>query len=150
MPKFSVDLLLDNDFLDPAQERSVRKLIKYKLDRSWCIDENDFMEQTIKITYSLKGHEPRDYEFEKKDLETLRVRAYRVIMWDLIKANALNIEGPLVNEIMKSLHSGIKVGREEDYQRDFQFKNKSFKSPSYPSIKTRYLYQTLKLMLVVP
>lgn len=147
MNKLELDKLLDNDKLTPAQEIVVRRAVHYKIYKFF---NTDTKKDYFSLVYRITGDDPtKHYEFEFTTLEDIRAKAYKMVMWDLIKVNSYKMtDVGAIQEVVDLIERNLT--QEPDHEVMLCFgTGRNFMSPTHFYIKSHILFKVLQVMRVL-
>lgn len=147
MSKVELDQILDNDRLTTAQERVIRRTVPHKLYKFF---NTDTQAQYFSLVYRIKGGDPtKHYELDFPTLDIMRMKSYKMVMWDLIKIHSYKMtDAGVIEEMIKLIERNLI--QEPDHHVLLCFgTGKNFMSPTHFYIKSHVLFKILQVMNVL-
>lgn len=145
--RLNLNSLIDEDNITSAQERVIRRTVPHKLYKYF---KTDTKEHSFSLVYRIKGDDPtKHYEFDFVTLEMMRSKAYKMVMWDLIKVNSYKMtDTGAIQEIIHLIERN--VTKETSHQVMLCFGNgTNFVSPTHIDIQSNVLFRILQVMGVL-
>lgn len=146
----AINNLLDEESLSPQQEREIRRLFNYKIEKTTVIDHgpNGVWKTQYVLYYSRPMETALIYTLKDDALDQLKARSYQTALMFWIQVKAIKMTTPLlIPRINNILNNGALLNA-----KDFPKTNLHFGTgwvieiPHADNIKPSSLYQAFKLI----